>query len=175
MAARERLTYLSSLLILFVQLSLTCVALRAPAQGQSPVGQWTFDDGSGTTAADSSGKGHAATLVNGIRWITGKIGGAISSQSARKQSLTIPAIDLSGTHAVTVTFWSNRTFSKLFGAANGGDALFEATSNYTSSITGFGFFPDDFTCNGIQAALRGNVGYTAVSYTHLTLPTIYSV
>ena len=29
---------------------------------------------------------------------------------------------------------------------------------------GFGFFPDDATCLGIQAALRGNVGYTANCY-----------
>jgi len=42
--------------------------------------------------------------------------------------------------------------------------LFEATGNYTSSTTGFGFFPDDATCNGLQAALLGNVGSAANCY-----------
>ena len=73
--------------------------------------------------------------------------------------MIIPAIDLSGTQAVTVTLWVNRTYSTA-----GAHVLFEATSNYTTSTTGFGFFPDDITCNGIQAAVRGNVGYSANCY-----------
>ena len=73
--------------------------------------------------------------------------------------MLIPAIDLSGTSAVTVTLWANRTYSTI-----GRHALFEATSNYANSVTGFGFFPDDADCNGIQAALHGDLGYTANCY-----------
>ena len=39
---------------------------------------WKFDDGSGTTAIDSSGNGHSGTLTNGPTWTAGNIGGAIS-------------------------------------------------------------------------------------------------
>ena len=43
------------------------------------VSYWSFDEGSGTTASDSSGNGNNGTLVNGPSWITsGQIAGALS-------------------------------------------------------------------------------------------------
>jgi hypothetical protein len=43
------------------------------------VGYWSFDEGSGTIASDSSGNGNIATLVNGPSWVTpGEIAGALS-------------------------------------------------------------------------------------------------
>jgi Concanavalin A-like lectin/glucanases superfamily/Bacterial Ig domain len=43
------------------------------------VGYWSFDDGSGIIASDSSGNGNIATLVNGPSWSTaGEIAGALS-------------------------------------------------------------------------------------------------
>jgi hypothetical protein len=42
------------------------------------VGHWKFDEGSGTTATDSSGNNNTGTLVNGPVWTTGKMGGALS-------------------------------------------------------------------------------------------------
>ena len=38
------------------------------------VGYWNFDEGTGTTAADSSGSGNNGTLVNGSTWTAGKVG-----------------------------------------------------------------------------------------------------
>src|SRR5271157_4736393 len=152
-------TYLAYLLVLLAQVLLAVTVIAAPGQAQTAVGYWTFDDGWGTEAADSSGNGHTATLVNDVGWVTGKIGDAVSANAAYRQCVSIPPINLSGTQAVTVALWANRTYS-----TSGGHALFEATTNYTNSITGFGFFPDDATCNGIQAALRGNLGYVANCY-----------
>lgn len=40
---------------------------------------WRFDEGSGTTAADSSGHGHHATLGETTVWVTGKSGNAVSN------------------------------------------------------------------------------------------------
>jgi len=40
-------------------------------------GHWTFDEGAGTSAGDSSGNGNTGTLVNGPTWDTGKIGGGL--------------------------------------------------------------------------------------------------
>ena len=159
MATRKSITDLSSLIVVTLLLVLAVATLATGAHAQVPVGAWTFDDGAGTRANDWSGNGHDATLVNGVGWTTGKTGGAVSANAARKQYVRIPAIDFSGTQAVTVTLWVNRTYS-----TNGGHTLFEATGNYTSSTTGFGFFPDDATCHGIQAALRGDVGYSANCY-----------
>ena len=122
------------------------------------MGYWKFDDGSGSTAADSSGNSHAATLVNGISWVTGEVGGAISANGTN-QYATIPAINLSSTSTVTVAFWANRTYSTTVESV-----MLENSTNYNNSTTGFGFFPDDTQCKGIQAAVHGNVGYSVNCY-----------
>ena len=41
-------------------------------------GYWKLDDGSGTSATDSSTNGNTGTLTNGPTWTTGQIGGAVS-------------------------------------------------------------------------------------------------
>ena len=41
------------------------------------VAHWAFDEGSGTTAFDSSGNGNNGTLQGDLKWVTGKIGGAL--------------------------------------------------------------------------------------------------
>ena len=122
------------------------------------VGYWKFDEGSGTTAADSSGNGYTATLVNGVSWVAGKIGDALSANGGN-QYVSIPTINLSGTSTVTVAFWANRTYSQTVESV-----LLEDSTNYNGSSTGFGFFPDDTQCNGIQAAVHGNVGYSVNCY-----------
>ena len=58
-------------------------------------GYWTFNEGSGTTAADSSGNGLTATLSNGVTWTTGAVGGAVSANGVN-QYVTIPSINLTG-------------------------------------------------------------------------------
>jgi len=42
------------------------------------VGYWRFDEGSGTTAYDSSGNDNTGTLINGSSWVDGKYGKALS-------------------------------------------------------------------------------------------------
>jgi len=42
-----------------------------------PVGEWSFDEGSGLSAYDRSGNGNTGTLTNGPTWTTGKIGKAL--------------------------------------------------------------------------------------------------
>src|SRR5690606_20299406 len=48
--------------------------------GASPtmVGHWAFDEGSGTSTADSSGNGNTGTLSPAPAWTTGQIGGALN-------------------------------------------------------------------------------------------------
>ncbi len=91
----------------YVGTSLTLKAIAtAPGYSTSPVasgiyvittgsglaGYWTFDEGSGTSAGDSSGNGHTATLVNGPSWVSGKIGDAVSADGVNDY-VSIPAID----------------------------------------------------------------------------------
>ena len=41
------------------------------------IGHWTFDEGGGNLAADSSGNGHDATVYGDPSWIAGKLGSAL--------------------------------------------------------------------------------------------------
>jgi len=40
--------------------------------------EWKLDDGTGTSAVDSSGNGNTGTLTNGPTWTAGNTGGALS-------------------------------------------------------------------------------------------------
>lgn len=42
------------------------------------MGHYTLDEGSGTKAGDSSGKGHHGTVVGTVEWITGMVNGGIA-------------------------------------------------------------------------------------------------
>jgi hypothetical protein len=44
----------------------------SPAKLPATAGHWTFDEGSGTSAADSSGRGQTATLKGGMTWTGGR-------------------------------------------------------------------------------------------------------
>ena len=70
------------------------------------VGHWTFDDGSGTTAADTSGNGNDGTLVNTPTWTTGRIGGALDFDYTSSQyvDMGLPA-ELQLTNTGSVSAW----------------------------------------------------------------------
>lgn len=47
------------------------------AEAQGLIGYWSFDEGSGSVATDTSGYGNNGTLQGGPTWVTGKIGKAL--------------------------------------------------------------------------------------------------
>ncbi len=68
-------------------------------------GYWKMDDGSGTSATDSSTNANTGTLTNGPTWTTGQIGGAVDFDGTNDY-LTVPdssALDM--TSDVTVSAW----------------------------------------------------------------------
>ncbi len=65
--------YLFTLILIFSFPSMTHADIS-----EGLVGWWTFNDGSGTSAADSSGQGHTGTLTNGPVWTGGKRDGGLS-------------------------------------------------------------------------------------------------
>jgi len=70
------------------------------------IGWWTFDEGSGTVAKDSSGKGKEAALLGGPEWVPGSTGGGALSFDAVDdivQVPEVPAFDLG--NALTITAW----------------------------------------------------------------------
>ena len=62
----------------------------------------------GTSAADSSGNGNTATLLNGVAWDTGKYGSGLSFDGANDY-LSVPnspSLNVSG-NALTLSMWVN--------------------------------------------------------------------
>lgn len=72
----------------------------------SPVGQWKFDDASGTTASDSSGSGNNGALSGTTipTWITGQKNGALAFGGAGYVSVP-DAVSLRPTTALTISMW----------------------------------------------------------------------
>jgi len=64
----------------------------APADVTSNLaGHWAFDEGTGSTAADSSGNGNTLTLTNGVTWSGGKIGSNAEILNGTSQYAQLPA------------------------------------------------------------------------------------
>jgi len=123
------------------------------------VAQWKFDDGSGITAVDSSGNNKTLSLGNGPTWISGKIGGAISSDGVNDYGIS-PQIDLSGTKAVSISEWFKTSLS---GERN----QVEFSSDFNNKTTGFALIFNSPACgaNTLGVGLKGNVNYNAACYT----------
>jgi hypothetical protein len=82
-------------------------AMGASTARAELVGWWRFDETSGTTAADSSGKGNNGTVQGTAAWAAGKIGGAWQGNGTNAY-IQIPhsdSLNISG--AVTVAVWLN--------------------------------------------------------------------
>jgi alpha-L-arabinofuranosidase len=71
-----------------------------------PAAHWTFDDGSGATAVDSSGNGHTATLGSGVSWVSGNVGtNAVSLNGTASAVVTAtgPVVNTAG--SFTASAW----------------------------------------------------------------------
>jgi alpha-L-arabinofuranosidase len=77
----------------------------ADAQSAAPTGHWTFDEGLGSTAADSSGAGRPLTLQGGASWAQGVVGASALSVNGSQQyaESAVPVIDT--TQSFTVSAW----------------------------------------------------------------------
>ncbi len=80
------------------------VAGEPVGMSHSAAGHWSFDDGSGATAADTSGSGNNGILVNGPAWTHGHLRGALHFNGTN-QCVDVPTnvLDLSG--SFTVAAW----------------------------------------------------------------------
>ena len=77
------------------------------SEGADPslVGWWRFEEGSGTTAYDSSGNGLDGELVGGVTWTQGRIGGGIELDGTSGY-VSVPDFELT-TDTITFVTWVN--------------------------------------------------------------------
>ncbi|MCX7043981.1 MAG: M6 family metalloprotease domain-containing protein [Candidatus Sumerlaeota bacterium] len=99
-------------------------------QTAAPMGYWKLDDGSGTTAADSSGNNHPGTLKNGPTWAaSGKFGRALNLDGTNDY-VDIPSpLNLNSNH-VTIISWVKRN-----GTVPGSAGIFYSRSGSTVAGT----------------------------------------
>lgn len=94
--------------------SATLTVIDPPADITSNLlAHYTFDETSGTTAADSSGNGNNANLVNfpvdGSAWTEGRIGGALEfnrNNASNQRVTTAAAIPLENVDRFSFSFWA---------------------------------------------------------------------
>ena len=97
----RKLFYLVSL-VLVLSIALTSVAKAADPD---LVGWWRFDEGSGTTAMDFSGKGNDGTLQDNTAWVTGHLGKALQFDGVNDFVDVPHAESLMAENEVTVMAW----------------------------------------------------------------------
>ena len=69
-----------------------------------PIAHWKLDEGSGTTASDSSGNGNTGTLLNGPSWTTGKLNNSLSFDGV-DDYVTLPDMGTVESYPFTFTAW----------------------------------------------------------------------
>ncbi len=82
---------------------------RLPAVGAGipggSTGYWSFDEGGGSTAADSSGNGHALTLSPGATFTSGRHGAGLALPGRGAVAATTASAVINTTQSFTVSAW----------------------------------------------------------------------
>src|SRR3989344_290143 len=142
----------------------------APSSGL--VGYWSFSEGSGTSAADSSGSGNTATLTNDPSWGSGQVGSALSFDGTDDrlqitQSTSRSTIYNNGGGGMSVAFWLNPTAlttASLFSLGAGSDREWDSSLNTAGRISAFVNFDTATDLN-----VRFNAAATTGSWQHFVV------
>lgn len=133
-------------------------------------GYWKFDEGFGSTAADSSGNGDTGTLINSPTWTAGKIGGALQfngfSNFVDVPNFSWPA----GGGPVTVAFWNFVAATPSQGSSAFSIGNLDGPNRFQAHVP----WPDNvlyWDYGNISGTGRVQTNYSAYlgSWTHVTL------
>ena len=108
-----KLTYLALTLVAVLGLKLTSTANADITEGL--VGYWTFDEGGGTIAYDSSGNGNDGTLQGDPQWVTGMINGALEFDGTEDYVEVADNETLQQWERFTIAAWINQYESRSSG------------------------------------------------------------
>ncbi|MEK7113544.1 MAG: Ig-like domain-containing protein, partial [Patescibacteria group bacterium] len=127
------------------------------------VGYWSFNEGSGSTASDSSGNNNTGTLTNGPTWTAGKLGGGLLfdgvDDRVEVSDSGTSSLDVTGT-ALTMSAWIypdpvQKTFPHIMSKVKN-------VNNYLLYINPSGFTVTSVitTANGTGVATCAKSAYT---------------
>ena len=122
-------------------LALTTSEVTHVMNGQSvlPVAELPFNETSGTTANDVSGKGWNGTLTGGATWVAGNKGNAVDL-SGTNQYVALPTGAVPGTDAITIASWvyldSATNWTRIFDFGTGTNKYMYLTpqNSFTGTI-----------------------------------------
>jgi len=100
---RKTVLWVWSTLLLFNVLTLA--VNTQPVKASGLVGFWKFEEGSGTTALDSSGNGNHGTINGGAVWVSGISGMALYFDGVDDNVMVPDSSSLHITDPLTIDFW----------------------------------------------------------------------
>ncbi len=136
---------------------LTPTEIAALAYPKADYSRLAFDEGTGSTSADSSDRAVTATLNGGVTWATGRLGAAVSL-SGTAQYVTLDNPIAGCTNELTVAMWVK-----------------EVTATAWARLLDFGGTNDNFmflTPNGTGGNLQLNIHTTAKETMVLSTSTV---
>ena len=103
------------------------LALGPFNRDQGLVGYWPFDEGTGTTAYDYSGKGNNGILTGSVVWAAGKLGNAVQTDGSTNY---VSIASRPSLNSWTISVWGNATSlanarNSLFGVMQYGTLNFK--------------------------------------------------
>ncbi len=165
--------YMKSFFLSLLFVFLPCFAHADITTGL--VGQWSFEEGSGSTAADSSSSNNTGTLQNSPTWISGQVGSGALSLDGTDDYVNVPdsaSLDLS---TFTVSGWINLTsntnnWKPVFTKENasGGQRNFGLYVENTTSNPRFHYSFMDSSCSGFNS-YNSSATAQAGTWQHVTM------
>lgn len=137
------------------------------------VGYWKLDEGSGTSAADSSTNAiTAGTLTNGPTWVTGQIGSAVDFDGTNDY-ITVAdnsLLDFGDTDDFTISGWFNRdTFTSVEEMVVKYDGVNPGYHVYITDTAGGSSLQAQLFDGTDTYSLSGTTAFTAAGWHHFAL------
>lgn len=129
------------------------------------VGLWLFDDGSGNTVKDSSGKNNNGTISGAFKWDTGKFGGCIVSPGAGSINVAKSTSLDTVTKAVTIAAWFRVDTASDTGIRRPNAYLIEDQSATEPVPDGFSF--RIWTTKGLSPGIYGKTKLSQKQWYHV--------
>jgi len=130
------------------------------------VGWWRLDDGSGTTAIDSSGTGNDGTINGDPKWVAGKVGGAVKMDGG--DYVDVPGASEINPESITLMTWVN--FSTVDGADMERQDYLSRGDDYAFSLHEWGYRDNTEAEGKISAIVTSAGGWTVLPGTTLVEP-----